>query len=201
MTEFNPFEKASSFEKDLIPEGPHAVRCVRVLEIGQQSSPKYPDPKPKVVVAFTLPNITIDIGGEEKQRMISNPFGITISNDDRSTMSQYARALCPQGGASMGDFLGRAAQAYIRHRPGKEGRVYEDIDSLAALLPGVDVPEADLPLLWLKWNDPDPEVYSQIPAFTQNMIKQAANYHGSKMEEMVLAFEGDQSAASDEPRI
>jgi len=191
VSEFNPFDQSSgNNERELIPQGPHAARCVRVLEIGKQTSVKYPDPKDKVVIAFTVPGCTIEINGEEKQRMISNQFGLTISNYEKAPLKRYADALCPEGGSNFGDFLGKAAQLYVKHTPpNKDGKVYEKIDSVAALLPGIIVPEPDVPMLWLKWNDPDPEVYSQIPEFTQNLIKEAVNYRGSKMEEMVNAYE------------
>ena len=191
MTDFNPFESTSGGgDWDLIPQGPYAARCVRIIEIGKQTSQKYPDPKNKVVIAFTIPSQKIEIGGEQKQRMISNPFGLTISNWENAPLRRYADALCPQGGSSLGDMLGQAAQIYVKHTPpNKDGKVFEKIDSVAALLPDVVVPDADVPLLWFKWNDPDIEVYAQLPEKTQERIKSAVNYPGSKVEEMVQMYE------------
>ena len=188
MTEFNPF--ATGGEREAIEEGPHAVRCVRVIEIGQQSSERYPDPKNKVIIVFSVPDSMIEINGEMKQRFISNPFGITISNSPKGTMSQYARALCPKGGpqGNLGDFLNQPCQIVVKHVT-KKDRVLETIDSIAPILPGTPVPELDTEPFWFRWNKPDPALWVQIPEFTQKLIKEADNYTGSYVEEMVRAIE------------
>lgn len=193
MADFNPFDdKSGGFERELIPEGPHAARCARIIELGRQYSPKFDaspdDAKEKVAVSFAIPGVTMEINGEEKQRFIGNPYGITKSSFERSTMRQYARALCPDGGSSLGDFLNKSCQVYVTHVK-KDDKTYDRLDAVAPLLPGIEVPELDMPTLWFKWNQPDPEVWVQIPEFQQNMIKDAVNYPGSYVEEMVNGLE------------
>lgn len=188
MTEFNPFDDTSGgFERELIPEGPHAARCARVIELGIQHSPKYPDSDAdKVAISFAVPGFTININGEEKQRFIGNPFGITKSSFEKSTLRQYARALCPEGGSSLGDFGGKPCQIYVTHPPvAADKRPYDKVDSVSPLLPGIEVEELDVPFIWFQWNKPDPEVWALIPSFQQELIMGATNYPGSYVEEMV----------------
>ena len=61
MSDFNPFSDApQSFERELIPEGPHAARCVRVIEIGKQYSQLYDSPDMMLKVANDLAELFKD---------------------------------------------------------------------------------------------------------------------------------------------
>jgi len=184
MSEFNPFEDSQSFDRELIPEGPHAARCVRVIEIGKQYSQKFDTESDKVIIVFSVPGVTINIKGEEKQKFISNPFGITKSSFERSTLRQYAKALCPEGGTTLGDFLDKPCQIYVVHA-GEADKRYDKLDSVSPILPGIEVPPPDTEPYWFQWNSPDPEVWKKIPPYTQETILKATNYPGSYVEEMV----------------
>lgn len=190
MAEFNPNAKESTFERELIPSGTHAARCARVIEIGKQYSKQFDNESNKVIIVLSLPHVLVDVNGEEKQAFISNPFGITISNSDRSSMKQYTRALDPKGEAkSLGDFLGKECQVLVSHRK-KDDKTYSRLDSVAAILPGFPVPELDTEPMWFRWQAPDPEVWKKLPDFQKQLIKEATNYHGSYVEEMVNATDG-----------
>ena len=187
MTDFNPSaDDTGPFEFELAPEGPTAVRCARIIEVGEQSS-QY-GVQNRAVIALSLP-YTFEYKGETKQKMLSNPYGITISNNERSSMRQYTNALNPDA-KNLGDFLNCVAQITVVHRKNKTNdRVSERIDNISPLLPGTPVPELDTEPFWFKWDDPDTLVWSMIPEFTKNLIENAVNYPGSKVEEMVLQAE------------
>jgi hypothetical protein len=195
MSEFNPNAKGSSGEREVIPAGTHAARCVRVVEIGKQYSKQYDNESNKVVIVLALPHVLVTVGNEEKQAFISNPFGITISNNDRSSMKQYTRALDPTGEAkNLGDFLNKTCQVLVTHRT-REDKTYARLDSIAPILPGFPVPELDTEPFWFRWNQPDPKLWEKLPDFQKQLIKEATNYPGSYVEEMVRELEG----ASDVP--
>lgn len=191
MSEFNPNAKDSGgVQRDVIPAGTHAARCARVIEIGKQYSKLYDNESNKVIIVLALPHVLVKVGDEEKQAFISNPFGITISNNDKSSMKQYTRALDPQGEAkNLGDFLNKTCQVFVRHQE-KDDKVFARLDSVAPILPGFPVPELDTEPLWFRWNNPDPEVWAKLPDFQKALIKEATNYHGSKVWEMVQDVEG-----------
>jgi hypothetical protein len=190
MNEFNPNAKDAGFERDLIPSGTHAARCVRVIEIGKQYSKQFDTESNKVIIVLALPSVMVNVGGEEKQAFVSNPFGITISNNDRSSMKQYTRALDPQGEAkNLGDFLNKTCQVLITHRT-KDDKTYARLDSVAPILPGFPVPELDTEPFWFRWNNPDPALWEKLPDFQKQLIKEATNYHGSRVWEMVNDIEG-----------
>ena len=183
MSDFNPNATSTEYAREETPPGMHAVRCARVIEIGQQTSPIY-GTKDKVVIQFSIPAITINVNGEEKQKFISNPFGVTKSTHEKSTMKQYAKALAPNA-VNLGEFLTKAAQINVIHQQ-KNDRTIEKIDSVAPILPGLEIPELDTEPFWFEWNDPSYEYWAMIPEFTKKLIMQADNYTGSFIEEMVL---------------
>lgn len=186
---FNPNQKNSSaVEYELLPKGAHMARCVRVIEIGEQDG-MY-GKQHKVVIAFSLPNVLMKMSdGSEKQRMISNAFGITISSDEKSTMYKYTKALDPNGEATcLGDFLNKPCQIVIGHNT-KEGKTRDRLDSVSPILPGIPVPELDTDGFWFEWSKPSQEIWKKIPKFTQELIKKASNYPGSKVEKMVACDE------------
>lgn len=186
---FNPSAKDSkNIEYELTPEGPTIARCVRVVEIGKQDS-KY-GVQDRCVINFSLPFHFIKLGDEEKQKFISQPFGINMSNNEGSTMAEYVKALNPDA-QSLGDFLNRPCQLNIAHYDRKDGKGRgERIDSVTRLLPGIEVPELDTEAFWFDWKNPDPKVWAMIPPFTKTLIQEAVNYPDSKVEAMVRALEG-----------
>ena len=188
---FNPnAAPEQNFERELIPQGPHAARCARIIEIGKQYSPKFDSESDKVVIVLSLPHVMINMGGEEKQAFISNPFGITKSTNEKSSMRQYVRALDPKGEATkLGDLLGNACQVYVGHRT-RNDKTYHYIDSIAPLLPGLEVPELDTEPFWLSWDNPSVDTLRTVPEFQRGLIKQAVNYPGSYMEEAMMELEG-----------
>jgi len=186
MAAFNP-NAETSFEQ--IPEGIYLARCVRVIELGDQASELYPDPKPKAQIVLSIPAHTVTVNGEEKQSFISNLYGITMSSSDRSTMKQYTRALDPKGQAtSINYFLDQPCQVTVKHN--QKGRAV--IDSIAPVVPGTEVPAVDTPLLYFSQVNPDPEVWAQVPEITKQIIKEAVSYPGSKVEAMVKSLEAEQ---------
>lgn len=185
---FNPSAADSGAKGgyEVMPAGPVAARCARIIEIGTQED-KY-GRKDKAIIAFSIPGHLIEIDGERKQRFMSNPFGINLSNNEASTMFQYTKALNPEA-KNLGDFLNKTCQLYISHYKKPDGSKGDQIDSIAAIMPGYEVPELDTEPFWFKWDDPDPALWDMIPDFTKRLIREALNYPGSKVEAIDNAAE------------
>lgn len=209
MSQFNPnATEQQSFDQDLVPTGVHAARCARVIEIGEQHSPRFDVEDPdtgeikksiydKAVIVLSLSNLTYDFKGlGEKQRFISKGFGITIGNSERGNMKEYTRALDPDGQATcLGDFIGRGCQVSVVHKT-KNEKTRADIDSVAPVLPGTEIPPLDTEPFWFEFDNPNGDLWVLIPEFTQNLVKAAVNYPGSLVEQMVLAIEGEIAATA-----
>ena len=186
---FNPNAKDTGFARELIPSGPHAARCARVIEIGKQWSDKFQSESNKVVIVLALPNVLVDINGEKKQAFVSNRYGVTVSAMSKN-LKQYTQALDPNEEVTdFGGFLNRTCAVFMKHKE-RDGKVYSNLDSVSPLLPGTPVPELDVTPIWFQWDRPDPAVYKQLPEFQRTIIKSATNFKGSLVEEMVNELEG-----------
>ncbi len=196
MAKFNPSEP-DTFQRELIPEGPHAARCARVIEIGKQSS-RYGIAN-RAVIALSIPGVTVNIGGEDKQSFISNPYGITITSSDKGNMRDYTSALDPTA-TCLGDFLTKACQIQIQHEQ-KGDRMIQKIKQISPLIAGIEVDPLDTEPFWFEWESPDGDLWAQIPDFQKNLIRgsvdgkvaPAVNYPGSLVEQMVMTIEGSES--------
>lgn len=188
---FNPNAPAPEAAYNLIPSGVHAARCARIIEIGQQHSPKFDTPEKKaindkVIIAFALSNVTFDYPGlGEKQVFISNRYGITKSTFERSPMQQYTKALDPKRETKhLREFLTRPCQVSIKHVM-KDGKTYANLDSVAPILPGIQIPELDVEPWMYEWDAPDYELWLSLNEQQQELIKSAVNYPGSPTEKML----------------
>jgi len=191
---FNPNSKPEEFDRELIPEGPHLARCARIIEIGQhlsgfpQPDGKEEYPKNKAVIVFSLPNVIMNFGEKlgDKQAFISNPFGITMSTNDRAIMKRYSKALDPQGNAtSLGYFLDQPCQISVIHKERKDKPPVAIIDSIAPCLPGLTVPPLDTDPFWFQWDSPEPDLLAQVPPFTRELMTQAVNYPDSRVQRLI----------------
>lgn len=203
MAAFNPNAEPDNkeFERELIPEGPHKARCVRVIEIGDQYSDLYDVTKTKAIIVFSLPEVLMNFGDlGEKQAFISHPWGINLTNDSRGDMSMYRAALDPKKETTdLGGFLDRTCQISVKHKEREGKSTIAKIDSVAPLLSGIEVGEADTELLWLKWDDPDPEIYKILNDMTKDQIQNAVNYEGSVMQRMVEQLDQEPPQQDDVP--
>lgn len=200
---FNPNAPSPSTEFNLIPSGVHAARCARIIEIGKQHAPKFDRIDPdtgaviksvsdKVIIMFALCNVLFDIPGlGEKQAFIFNRYGITQSTSDRSAMKQYTKALDPKGETShLREWLVRPAQVSIKH-VNKDGKTYANLDSVAPILPGIQLPELDVPAWMFEWDNPDYDLWLKLSEQQQELIKSAENFRGSPVEQMLLDNSSD----------
>lgn len=176
-------------EYDLIPEGPTAARLVRIVELGEQED-KY-GKKKKVVFYFTVPNYTIEIDGEKKQRMKMS-WPTNISSNPESTLMSYME---PLGAVDWDTALNGPCMLNIKHKKivknGKE-EIKENIGGISKA-PEINpytgeafvVPEADCDMFIFDFENPDKEVWDKLSEYDQGRIKAATNYEGSAVEEML----------------
>lgn len=176
---------AKNFEQELIDEGLYAGRLARVIELGEQED-KY-GKKEKVVLAFTIPSETIEIDGEQKQRMMMT-FPLNHSTNPDSTLMKYMEAL---GGTTWPTVIGNPVMIEIKHKV-VNGVTRMNINSVSKApkknpYTGEEffVPEPDCDVYIFDFENPDKEVFEKLSEFRQKQIKEAVNYPGSAVEAML----------------
>lgn len=187
---FNVNDKTDNrVEYDLIPEGPTAARCVRIVELGEQDTPY--GKKEQVVLYFTVPNYTIEIDGEKKQRVLMT-WPINISSNPDSNLMGYMKAF---GAVDWDTALDSPCMLNIEHKEvTKNGKTETKVNIKGASKVGsvnpytgepFTVPEADCDKFIFDFQNPDKEVWEKLGEYRQGQIKSATNYEGSAVEEML----------------
>lgn len=174
--------KPTSAPQELIEEGLYPARLVRIIEIGDQED-KY-GVKSRVVFAFTIPSQTIEIDGEQKQRMFMTfPLNNTANPD--STTAKYIKAF----GADLdkdawNNMLGKPCMLEISNKV-VNGVTRQNITNVVKPMAGVPVAEPDCDVFIFDFENPDKKVFDKLSDFRKDQIKQAVNYEGSAVEKML----------------
>ena len=171
---FNPQEQSKK-EFDLIPEGLYGARLARVIELGTQAD-KYGE-KEKVLLGFTLPAITIDHEGEEKQRMIwANNFGLNQTSNKDSYLMKYVNAI-DSTATHLKELLGKPCMLEIKHSdPKSDGTQYANVSNVTKPMAGMDIAEPDCDVYMYEFENGEDEVFEKLGEYRQEQIKAAVNF-------------------------
>lgn len=184
----NPNQSESrDMDYELPEEAMYMGRLARVIELGEQTD-KY-GTKPRVVFGFTVPELTINIDGVEKQRLFwSYPQNAT--QNPETTAAKWMRAINPEA-QSYQDCLGMPCGIEFKHKA-KEGVTYANIANISRPMRGVEVPEPDCDTYVFDFTYPNKEVWDKLSERRQETIKNADNYEGSPVQKMLDGTSTDQ---------
>lgn len=169
---------AKNFQQELIEEGLYPARLARVVELGDQED-KY-GVKTKVVLAFTIPSETIEIDGEKKQRMMMT-FPLNHTTNPDATLMKYMKAL---NGTTWEEVINKPCMIEISHKE-VNGVTRMNITNVVKPMNGVPVDEPDCDVYIFDWDNPSKEVYEKLSEFRQQQLKEAVNYQGSKLQQLL----------------
>lgn len=175
---FNVNDKPKMPQQDVLEEGVYPARLARIIEIGDQED-KY-GVKSRVIFAFTIPSQTIEIEGEKKQRMMMT-FPLNKTSNPDSTVAKYVKAL---GGATWEDIIGKPCMIEVSHKV-KDGVTRANITNVTRPMAGFEVDVPDCDVFIFDYDAPSKEVFDKLSEFRQEQIKQAVNYNGSKVQQML----------------
>ncbi|RLD44872.1 MAG: hypothetical protein DRI88_09080 [Bacteroidetes bacterium] len=170
---FNPQEAPQqSFE--LVDEGLYAARLVRILEIGIQTD-KYGS-KPKVVLGFTVPALSITIDGVEKQKMQwTSKFGLNQTANPDGNLMKFINAIDPTV-THMRDLLGKPCMIEIKHTDAKpDGSQFANIANVTKPMAGLAIAEPDCDQFMFEFDSPSKELWDKLSESRQEDMKGADN--------------------------
>ena len=189
---FNANEPPKNKPQELIPEGLYPARLARVIELGDQED-RY-GVKTKAVLAFTIPSQTMEIEGEQKQRMMMT-FPLNQTSNPDATLMKYMKAL---GGATWDDVLGKPCTIEISHK-NVNGVERMNITNVVKPMAGADIPMPDCDMYVFDFENPNKEVFDKLSEYRQTEIKNAVNYQGSKVQSMLEGTSVSEATTEDSP--
>jgi hypothetical protein len=135
------------------------------MQPGYQNGP----PKAQVYIAFEISGPTRDDG---------QPFVLgkryTASLFEKAALFEVVDSLLGKVPAvkefNPGDLLGKCGLVKVSQKTRTDGSVSAQVDSVIGLPLGMPKPEASQSLLFYSWNEPDRDVYDQLPEWLRNVI-------------------------------
>ena len=171
---FNP-QVVEKREYDLIDEGLYGAKVARIIELGDQET-KY-GVKSQVVIGFTIPSLTVEVGDEMKQRMMwTFPMNQT-SNPDGKLM-KYIKAIKADA-VHMNELIGLPCMLEIAHTdPKPDGTIYANISNITKPMAGMEIDDADIDTFMYEFENGEDEVFDQLGEYRQKQIREAVNFGG-----------------------
>lgn len=173
-----------------IQAGTYLAVCVGIIDIGKQYNAKFNNYKNKVIIIFEIPSETIEIDGEQKPRWLSKEYSFSLhENSKLYKMLRSWRAkdfseeeLSEDGGFQLADMAGKGCMISVTLTE-KDGKRYNNVDSVMGLPAGLPVPELQNDILIYDMEEPDAEVFEKIPLWIQDKIKKSTQYQENLPEE------------------
>lgn len=142
-------------------------------------------PRPMWIKGFGMGNIN-DFNGEKskKTKWFTNMFLDYTTGDDPK------------------NYLGRGCRVVIKHNPGKgkhEGKTFANLADVRDY--DGDLPAISQPPVYFDFDNPTKEDLEKLFPWEVDYLKEAVNYPGSKVEELVAQLDGgkQEAVAHDEP--
>lgn len=172
----------SSNKKDFgrLEDGPHLARIVSVVDFGEQNQTDYQTgeataPKKKVMITYETPNehITYEKDGEEvtKPRWISKEY--TLSMHEKSALFKLVKTIAPDAN-SLDELLNLPCMITVASTSGGKAK----IDAVSLPMKGIEVPALENETFHFDFSEPDMDLFSKLPEWQQNKIKEANDYNG-----------------------
>lgn len=137
------FNEGTKRERVTIPEGSHVARLYGCIDLGTQET--YYGPKRQLALMFEFPDHTHVFREEDGEQPMARSKIVTASLNEKSILLKVLQAVNGRAftekernaGLDVEDFIGKACLASVGHSQGKDGNVYDNIQSVAAMISGV----------------------------------------------------------------
>lgn len=184
---------------EALEPGSYPGRVVQLVLMGLQNQRPYKgQPKPPAEMMYVGYELSHEFVPDEdgnpdpsKPRWVGEDFPFYSLDADKATSTLRYKAIDPSGMAG-GDWLklvGQPCNITLTKEPrkGHEGQFvnYVGVVSPAANMPGYTQPELVNPPRIFDIDEPDMEVYKQLPEWLRKKLATNLNFQGSKLQELL----------------
>jgi hypothetical protein len=180
--------KESNFvETELVPEGNHVARCIKVIEIGTVTNDYKGEVKKqhRIVLTWELPTETRVFKEEKGEQpfVISNEY--TLSLSDKATLRAHLQSWRGKAftadelkGFDVSKLLGVPCMLNVLHKPGVADptKKYARVQSIATLPKGFTCPNQVNPSFLFDFDSFSTEKFDSLPKFMQEKIAASDEY-------------------------
>ena len=197
---------ANNFKAEVIEPDSYPARVVQVIDLGTQPQPAFQGtekpPRHTLWVTYEMVDLFMkDNDGnelEDKPRWFSERLALFPLESERAKSTQRYKAIDPKNKFD-GDFsqiLGQPCIVMVDQYKKKDGTLGNGIGAVSPIMRGMVVPElSNEPKLFLM-DEPDMEVFNDLPDFLKDLIKGSSDFPGSDLEALLA---GEKPAPKKEP--
>ena len=160
--------------------GSYPAVCYGLVDIGWQYNEAYKKSSPKLIIMWEIPGETITIDGEEKSRVISQTY--TVSLNEKATLrkdlaSWRGRDFTDEElkGFDIKTIVGAPCLLSIVHKE-SNGRTYANISGVMALPKGIKRPRGTLDEVIFDLDTSDLSEIADLPDWIQKRIFESETY-------------------------
>lgn len=181
-----------------VSEGVHTAVCIWVIDIGDQYSEMYGNSRHKVMITWEIPDETILVDGEEKPRVISKEY--TLSLSEKAVLRQHLESWRSRkfsqdelNNFDLVNILGKSCQLQILHN----SKGYAGVGTVMALPKGMPPLSPIADTIYFDLTDVNSlDIMGRLPAWIQDKIKQSDMY--KKLARAAVDSEGGDFQEVDE---
>lgn len=189
--------KAGGSNFEPVSEGIHMAVCVGVIDLGEQYSKMYDNTQHRVLLSFEVQDESTNIDGEEKNRLISKEY--TVSLGDKATLRKDLEAWRGKKftdeelqGFDLKKILGKPCQVQVLHTD-KQGKKYANISSIVSVPKGMQIQKPQTELTCFDFDDTDfEEKLSKLPEWVRTKIADSTTYKAMQEQQTESFDEYDQ---------
>lgn len=185
--------------QEVLEPGAYPARLVQVISLGTQKERPYlgEEKPPRLHLMLTYEFLDEFIKDEEgnllkdKPRFLSEeiPFLSLKADKAKSTLRYFALDPEQKAKGDWAKLVGSPCMLTIVNEQSTKdpSRIFEKIASVSAMRPKevAKAPELINPPKIFDFYDPDLEVFNSLPEWLQNKMKDAVDYEGSKLQELL----------------
>ena len=172
-----------------VDAGNHIATCVRVIDLGTQTSSFNGEEKSarKVMISWEIPDVLVEWEGQERPALISSTY--TASLHEKASLrklleSWRGRAFTADElkGFDTKNILGAPCLLNVVHNE-KDGRTFANVASATPLIKGMSKPEVVGPLINFDLDDFEPSVLEGLHDKLKEKVKASPEYRALTMGE------------------
>lgn len=185
-----------------IDAGVYSSVCVGVIDLGEQYSEAYKKYQDKVLFIWELPDVTVEVEGEQKPRWLSKDFSATLNT--KSKLSEFLvqwRGKPFSDGELRGGFdvssmlgMGCLLQVIVEE---KDGRQFNRITGVMGFPSGMEAPTTSSELLLFDMDTLEESVLEKVPEWIVERIRRSTQYQKKHAPETVIAFPDEITEGTD----
>lgn len=171
--------KGTNFQP--IPDGTYIGVCSMLVDLGAMYSEKYGKTQRKVMIAWELPDETIEVNGKTERRTVSSRYTATLGSQGnlrRDLVAWRGRDFTDEelAGFDLKNILGKSCILTISNSKSADGKTYTNVTGIAKLMKGMQPVELEKEPLCFDLDSATLDDVDALPNWIGDQVKKSVTY-------------------------